>query len=313
MNVNALTKSAAQPNKRRLSVTGFFRAYWIPTLFLLPAILFLGMFFVYPAFNSIWMSLNKINLMTGSFKFTGFKNYADALSSEVFRITTLNTLAYVVMATIPLVLLGFITALLIDNSRFMRNVMKGLVYTPAIISMSIAGLMWKLLLTPIIGAVDIALTNLGIHGPNWLADPRYALVAVTVVGIWRGLGMNTILFMAGLKGMPKEQLEAASVDGATPVQSILYIIIPSITYTITFVLITTVISCFQVFAIIRIMTEGGPNNATNMMVYQIWQEGFRFFNMGGASAMSTILFIFLFALSLVLMRFMDTGSESDLS
>ena len=288
----------------------FFKRFWLPTLLLLPGSMLLFTFFIYPVFNMFYSSFRDINLLKGSSVFVGFKNYASIFTDSIFLKSLRNTVVYVVSVTGIVVPLSFLVSLLVDSSAKMGAFVRGVLYLPSIIAMSIVALMWKLILASRIGIVSRIVESFGLTAPNFFADIRYALMTVIGIGIWRSLGANTILFIAGLRSMPKEQLEAAEVDGATPVQSIIHIVIPNIKYVIAFVAITTIIGCFQVFTMIQVLTLGGPNNATNMLVFQIWQEGFRFFDIGKANAISVLVFTMLFLFSIIMIRVLTRREDA---
>lgn len=286
----------------------FFKKFGLPTVMLLPAfILFLG-FFIVPLLYSFYLSFCDWNLMTGEIAFEGIKNYAGILTDPVFYQSVRNMIIYVVFTTIPLVAGALLVAMIVECCGRTKGIYRTLLYIPSIISMSVAGMMWQFVLNPTVGILNQFLSLFGISNINWLTDRRTALGVIIAVGIWRGLGNNVVLFIAGLKGISKEQLEAAKVDGANIFQLFRYITLPSISYVTAFVLITTVISSFQVFTVIQVMTEGGPNNATNMPVYQMWQEAFRFFDMGRATSISTLLFIALFILAMTAMKRMEKNN-----
>lgn len=283
----------------------FFKKFWLPTVMLLPAILFFVCFFIIPTIYSFYLSLCDWNLMTGEIVFESFQNYIEILTDPVFFQCVQNMLIYVVCTTIPLVAGSLLAAVVVENCGRTKEIYRTLLYIPSIISMSVAGLMWQFVLNPTVGILNQFLSAFGIPSVNWLTNSKTALGAIIVVGIWRGMGNNVVLFIAGLKGIPKEQLDASKVDGANALQTFRYITLPSLSHVTIFVALTTVISSFQVFAIIQVMTEGGPNNATNMPVYQMWQEAFRFFDMGRATSISTILFIALFLLAMAAMNRME--------
>ena len=288
----------------------FFKKFWLPTLLLIPSTVLLFTFFIYPAFSMFLGSFNEINLFTGSYEFVGTKNYATIFADDIFIKSFRNTVVYVISVTAILVPLSFIASLLIDCCSKMGSFIRGVLYLPSIIAMSIAALLWQFILNPDTGTFSQIMTNFGVRMPNLLGDARYTLITVVGIGVWRSLGANTVLFIAGLKSMSREQLEAAEVDGAKTIQSIIYIIIPNIRHVISFATITTIIGCFQVFTFIQVFTGGGPNNATNMLVYRAWEEGFRFFNFGNANAISSLMFIALFGLAIIMIRVLVKREET---
>ena len=281
----------------------FLKRFWLPTLLLLPGFILLSVFFIYPTFNMFLSSFMEIDPFKGTTEFVGFSNYNAAFNDSVFIKSLYNTLVYVVFVTGIVIPLSFLISLLVDGcSRRLGSFYRGVLYLPIIMAMSVSAMMWKLILDANLGIISQILLRIGIHMPSLLGDAKYALMTVIGLGIWRSLGANTILFIAGLKSLSREQLDAAKVDGATNWQSTFYIILPNIRYVISFITITTIIGCFQVFSTIQILTSGGPNNATNVLVYKIWQEGFRFFDLGKANAISSLMFVALFGISIVMIR-----------
>lgn len=283
----------------------FLQEFWLPTLMLMPAAILYLLFFIYPTLYSVYLSFHDWNLLNGKIVFEGMSNYIEIFSDPVFIQSAANTLLYVVFTTVPLIILSLLFAVLIENCGPARGAFRTLIYVPVVISMSVAGMMWQFVLNPSIGIVNHMLSLVGIQGPNWVNDVRTALGVIIAVGIWRGLGINIVLFIAGLKGVSREQVEAAKVDGANTWQVFWNITRPAIAHVTAFVFITTIISCFQVFTTIQVMTMGGPNNSTNMLVFQVWQEAFQFFDMGRATSISTLLFILLLLLSTKVIRAME--------
>ena len=289
----------------------FWKKYWVPTLMLLPAGIFYILFFIYPTLHSFFLSFHDWNILTGAISYEGWSNYKEVLTDPVFHQSVRNMIVYVVCVTIPLIVLSLLIAMLIENCGRAKGFFRTMIYIPVIISMSVSGMMWQFILSPSTGIVNHVLSQFGVEPISWLTDVRTALGVIIVVGIWRGLGSNVVLFIAGLKGISKEQIEAAKVDGANKFQIFRYVTLPSISYVTMFVTITTIISCFQIFTTIQVMTQGGPNNATNMPVFQLWQEAFQFFDMGRATSISTILFLVLLMLSMIIMRRMQKASGAD--
>lgn len=290
-------------------ITRFFRKFWLPTIMLIPAFVLYMAFFIIPTLYSFYLSFHDWNLLTGEIYFEGLDNYIEVLTDPVFFQSVRNMIVYVVCTTIPVVIGAMLVAIIIENCGKTKGIYRTLMYIPSVISMSVAGMMWQFVLNPTGGIVNQILSCFGVSNINWLTDVRTALWVIVVVGIWRGLGNNVVLFIAGLKGISNEQLEAARVDGANALQVFRYITLPSISYVTVFVSITTIIASFQVFTVIQVMTMGGPNNATNMPVFQLWQEAFQFFDMGRATSISTILFIALFILSMMAMNRMEKNQE----
>lgn len=293
--------------KRRLRLTRRrFGAYVIPYLYLLPALVFISVFFVLPVLFSGYLSVLNWDMISPQRTFVGLHNYLRALQDPVFQMATKNTLLYA-LGTVPTsIVLGLGLAVLVESTTRAREIYRFVFFVPTVTSMSVVALVWILLYSPKLGLVNQGLGLLGIGGPDWLNDPKWALGALMVVGVWKGFGYNMVLFIAGLKNIDRELYEAASIDGASSWQRFRRITLPLLSPVTLFVTILMLISSFQVFASIQIMTEGGPNNATNVLVYKIWQEAFKFFDAGLATAVATVLFVIVAALTIAQLRFSGT-------
>ncbi len=225
-------------------------------------------------------------------KFVGLRNYVTILTSDrLFRITMGNTL-YFTFASIPLVTaagLGF--ALLINQKLPAVGFFKALYFAPVVTSEVAIGVVWSWILAPEYGLLNNTLRSVGIHGPSWLFQARWAMPAIILVSIWRGAGYNMVLYLAGLKSVPGEYYDAARIDGANSRQQFLHITWPLLAPTTVFILIISFISSFQVFGLIYIMTSGGPGSATTVYIYYLYQNAFHFFKMGYACSLAWLLFV----------------------
>jgi ABC-type sugar transport system permease subunit len=153
-----------------------------------------------------------------------------------------------------------------------------------------AAMLWIFLYNPTAGYLNYVLERIPIAGPNWLGDPRWALVAVAMATVWRELGFNVIFFLAGLSSIPRDLLEAAAIDGAGKLQRFRYVVLPNLSPTLFFVTVVSVINSFQSFGQIHVLTQGGPANATNVLVYKLYLDAFTNFRTGFASAEAVLLF-----------------------
>jgi ABC-type sugar transport system permease subunit len=234
--------------------------------------------------------------------FVGWSNYSQLLQSEVYWTALANTVRYVVY-TVPLsILLGLVLAIAIESllrgKRFYRLVF----YLPVISSIGIVSVVWDLMYNPNIGVVNELLAFVGIKGGNWLNDSHLALGALAAIGVWKHLGYNMVLYISGLKAIDRGLYEAAALDGSNRWQQFRHITVPLLSPVTFFILIVSIMSSFQAFATIQILTKGGPNNTTNVLVYQIYQEAFSFFNVGMATASSTLLLLMIGLLTIVQLR-----------
>ncbi|ADU32037.1 carbohydrate ABC transporter permease [Evansella cellulosilytica] len=286
------TTVTLKQNKERRAIG--WRMKWrktIPYWFLLPAFSLYAIFFVLPFIFALYLSFHEWNMINPDIVFVGLNNYVSLFNNEVYWIALRNTGLYVLM-TVPISLiagLGF--AIIIESLKRGKVLYRLLFFLPVVSSIAIMGIVWTLMYNPQVGAVNTILKNFGIHGIHWLNDPRIALIAVALVGIWNSFGYNVILFISGLKGIDKSLYEAAALDGANKWQSFKNVTVPMLSPVTFFVFVMSMIASFQVFTTVQIMTKGGPNNATNVSVYHIYQEAFQFFSIGTATASATVLLV----------------------
>jgi multiple sugar transport system permease protein len=168
-------------------------------------------------------------------------------------------------------------------------------------------LVWKWIFHPDYGILNAALHTVGLPAPNWLTSPSTALVSIAIVSIWQTAGYNMVLFLAGLRAIPRDYYEAAALDGATRWTAFWSITMPLLMPTTFFVTTTSIISSFQVFNLIYVMTKGGPGNSTSVLVYYLWENGFSFFKMGYASALAYVLFLIILAVTLLQVRLLGSS------
>ncbi len=273
-----------------------------PYLFLLPNILGFLVFTALPVIASILLSFFEWPLLAAP-KFVGLDNYITLFTrDEEFGRVLLNTFYYVI------VLLPLNLIVSIGVAVWLNSVMKGgalfkvLFFMPVLAPMVATALIWKWLYQPDYGLINAFLGTIGIQGPNWLGDPKYAMLSIIIMSVWAGFGYNMIIFMAGLQGIPDTLYEAASIDGASKWTRFWKITLPMLSPTLLFGIVMTIISSFQVFDQAFIMTSGGPMNSTNTIVYYIFQNGFEFFKMGYASAIAWILFAIIFVVTFIQMQ-----------
>jgi multiple sugar transport system permease protein len=224
--------------------------------------------------------------------FVGLANFREILGDTRFwhslRVTALYS--FYVPATMAV---SLIAALALDRSGLRVRLARTVLFLPFISSVVAVALVWQWMYQADFGLINGLLARLGIRGPDWLGDPRYALVALMVLSIWVHVGYQMVIFLAGLQGIPQVYHDAARVDGAGSWQRFRRITLPLLRPTILFVLVTGIISSFQVFTYISVMTEGGPLHSTEVVVYRIYQEAWEFLRFGTASAMSLVLLVIL--------------------
>jgi len=271
-------------------------------LFLLPALVPLLAFRIVPMLASVVVSLLDWNLLRAPL-FVGLANYLEVLGDPKFHKALGNTLFYMV-GYLPLVLVGALAVALLLNSRlkglaFFRSIY----FLPVVTSWVVVALLWKWLLSPQGGFVNYLLGLIGIQGPGWWTDPNWAMPAIIIASVWKDLGFNMLILLAGLQNIPEQLYEAARIDGAGLWRRIRSVTIPLLTPSILFVLVLAMIGAFQVFDQVYVMTEGGPGGATTVVMEQVVLNAFRYGRMGEASAMSWILFAIILVFTVLQLKF----------
>ena len=249
---------------------------------------------IVPSAFSFLLSFFDWNLIS-SIRFVSFNNYIELFYSEEFWFVFLNTIFYALVVTIlgtiiPLVL----AAIFVSKIRF-RDFFKTSYFLPFITPMVVIAMIWQWLFDPNIGLINLVLkTNL-----EWLYDKNLAMWALIIVSVWKLVGYNIIIFLSGFSSINQQVYEAADIDGASKIRVFFSITLPLLSPTIFFVLLITTISSFQVFDLIYLMTQGGPENSTNVLVYWLYKNAFEFFEIGKASAVAYILFSLIFVLTII--------------
>ncbi len=262
--------------------------------FILPSFLGCVIFIFLPSVFSFILSFFKWNLIS-EIKFTGFLNYIDLLTSEDFWLILKNTIVYAVSVTVFATFIPLILASIIKNKILGKEIYKTAYFLPFITPMIVVAMVWQWIFDPNIGIVNYILkSNL-----QWLYDSNLAMPVLIFVSVWKLIGYNMIIFISGFSTINEQVYEAAKIDGANSKKIFFSITIPLLSPTIFFVLLITTISSFQVFDLIYLMTQGGPENSTNILVYWLYKNAFEFFNIGKASAIAYILFVFILTLTII--------------
>lgn len=283
-------------------------------LAILPALIVLGVFTIFPIFYSGYLSLNDWNGFDPKITPVGFQNYIDWFQAPAFWHSVIVTAAYVAGLTVLSVAGGLAIALLLNSGIKGVTIYRILYFIPVVTATVAAATVWRYLLEPGSGLVNETLRSIGIQGPSWLTDPNWALPAVILVGVWKRLGFNMVLFLAGLQTIPRVYHEAAMVDGATSWQRFRHITLPLLSPITLLVAIMTLIDAFLVFDTVFVMSNGtgGPVGSTEVMGFLLWREAFRYFNLGDASAIGWILFIIVLVISLVQWRLFGQNARGAL-
>jgi multiple sugar transport system permease protein len=268
-------------------------------LFISPVVFGVLAFYFVPIVVSLFTSFTNWDGLT-PYSFIGLDNYERLLTrDQFFRRTLANTLYYV-LGHIPLTILTALGLALLCN-RKMPGVtwFRTAYFTPVITNVVAIGLVWSYFYAPTVGILNWFLSLVGVRGPSWLTDVTWAMPAVILVSVWHGVGYPMVILLAGLQGVPEALYEAAKIDGAGAWQRFRNVTLPLLTPSLFFLTITQFISSFQVFGLIFILTHGGPANATNVYIYNLYQNAFQFSKMGYASAMAWILFVIIATITVI--------------
>ena len=269
-----------------------------PWVLIFPTLVGLVVFRLIPIVSSLVLSFTKWNLITDP-KFLGLKNYVDLFTDPDFWKILGNTLKITVGYVAGSMVFGLLFALLVNNKIRGMNFFRAAIYMPVITSSVAVGIVWTRILGPKYGILDFLLKKIGITAPYWLQDPKLALWTLTFVQVWKMAGYYMILFLAGLQSISHEVIEASIVDGATPTQRLFRVTIPMLAPTSFFVLTVAIMDAFKNFELIYAMTMGGPQNATNTLVYSVYLNAFSYNRVGYAESIAWVLMVVVGALTIL--------------
>jgi sn-glycerol 3-phosphate transport system permease protein len=270
-----------------------------------PAIIIFCLFFIYPIFYMIYLSMFDWNFVSPTKTFVGFQNFKDLLMEPDFRQVLANTTIYTVLTVTLTTGLALLLALWLNRKGFFHGFVQGAIFSPHIISLVSISLLWSWLMDPEYGLLNWLIGLVGFGKLDWLSHPSTSLISLVMVAVWKGLGYNALVFIAGLQSIPSDIYEAASLDRSKPWTTFTKLILPMLSPTIFFLVIINMIGSIQVFETIAIMTQGGPVNSTNTLVYYIYEYGFRFFKIGYASAAGVILLVIVGILTMVYFKLLS--------
>ncbi len=267
-------------------------------LLLLPSILGCLIFIFVPSVFSFLLSFFEWDLIS-NIKFAGLNNYIELIGSEEFKTVFVNTILYAFFVTVFATIIPLILASVLNKKIRAKEFYKTAYFLPFITPMIVVAMVWQWIFDPNIGLVNILLKS----NIQWLYDANFAMPVLIFVSVWKLTGYNMIIFLSGFSAINSQVYEAAEIDGAGSLKTFINITVPLLSSTIFFVILITTISSFQVFDLIYLMTQGGPDNSTNILVYWLYKNAFEFFNIGKASAIAYILFLLIFLLTLIQWKF----------
>ncbi len=266
--------------------------------FSLPFLIVYLAFMIYPLLSGLYISFFKWDILSSA-SFIGLSNYKTLFSDDKFYSSLWHTLQFVLMTTPTLLVAGFLMALAITGSSPFKSLMENVFFFPYIFSMTVVSTLWAWLMQKDWGIFNQFLMHLGQSPISWLTNEHFAMWSVGLTTLWWTAGFNMVLFGAGIKQIPKEVYESASIDGATYLQTVRHITIPLVSSTTVLCLILQIIASFNVFGQVYVMTGGGPHGTTRVLVQYIYETGFKYYKMGYSAAMSYILFFIILVVSIL--------------
>jgi multiple sugar transport system permease protein len=275
--------------------------------FVAPALLIIGVFFVLPVVAALAMSFTDFDIYAladlRNLRLVGLQNYARLLETPLFWQAFGNTLYFVVIG-VPLSIATSFGAALLLHSRLVRfrAFFRTALFAPVVTTLVAVAVIWRYLFNPHYGLLNYGLGRLGVPPIDWLGDPQWAMPAIIVFAVWKNFGYNMIILLAGLQSIPEPLYEAARIDGASIWRQFRHVTLPMLAPIVAMVNILTIAGYFQLFAEPYVMTQGGPLQSTVSVLYFMYEEGFKWWNLGSASAVAFVLFLFIFSVTALQLR-----------
>jgi len=279
-----------------------------------PPLLVIALFFFVPVLSALVLSLTDFDLYAlaslDNLRFVGLDNYAQLLRTPLFWQALGNTLFFVV-AGVPLSIAASLGAALLLNAKlaWFKPLFRTAFFAPVVTSMVAVAVIWRYLYHTRYGFINYGLERLGIDAVDWMGDPHMAMPAIIFFAVWKNFGYNMIIFLAGLQSIPSDLYEAAELDGARRFAMLRYITLPALAPTMFMVSILTMAGYFQLFAEPYVMTQGGPLQSTVSVLYFMYEQGFKWWSLGNATAVAFVLFVLMFGVTLLQMRVAGRGLE----
>lgn len=298
---NALTKPVdiIEPNFEKYKKKQRAKSLLKGLLFLLPSIVLFTVFLFYPLGRTIYLSFFLTNAAGETTVFVGWENFMRMFQSPIFMQSIKSTFLFV-LYTVPLTIIISLFLAVIANEKLKGIGVFRTVYSSTMgISVAAASVFWLYLFHPSIGFLNLIISNLGFEKIGWLTDPTWALIAISVTTIWMNLGFTFLILLGGLQSIDSYLYESADIDGAGYFYKLRRITIPMLSPTLFFVVTVTIINAFQTFGQIDILTQGGPQNTTNLIVYSIYREAFVNYQFGSASAQAVLLFVIILVMTVI--------------
>jgi len=275
---------------------------WMLGLFILVPLIPLLLFWIFPLIVSIWLSFTNWDFIRSSFDYVGFKNYSRLFQDSEFQAAIWRTIYFTFFSVVPIIVLGFLTALILMNIKIGRKIVRGLIFSPWITPMIGMSIVWSWLFNSQVGPINRVLSSLGIPAPNWLADSQYAIWVVIIVTVWKNIGWASLFYADALAKIPKSLIEVSDTEGLSTWQRTRYVLAPLVMPTTLFLIIISSLDCLQAYDQITVLTQGGPAGSTRTLLYLYYELGFSRFDMGEATALSIVLLVVTAGLSFLFIR-----------
>lgn len=268
-------------------------------IFVLPALIPLFVFWIYPIFRSIWISFTDWDFMTPTYHIVFLDNYISLFKDSRFYNALWNTLIFTVGTLVPTIVIGLGLAVLLQKPFIGSGIVKFILFSPWITPTVAISIVWTWIFQPNDGLANMVLSFLGLLALKWISSSQTAMLSVIIVTVWKSMGYAMIFYLSALEKVPEELYEASALDGAGKWGQFFAITIPSISPTTFFLMIITMVNSLQAYDQIQILTQGGPSGSTRTLLYMYYQLGFQEFNMGQATAVAVVMIIITVMLSLV--------------
>lgn len=293
-------------SRPRAATAPFWRSEWfLFLLFVAPNLLLFGVFTYWPMVQNAYLSTVRWDMISPVKLGVGLENYRYLAENGTFRQVLVNTFYFTGAAVGASLLIGLAAALLLNQPLRGRDGARAVLFAPTLLSGAAIAIVWVYLFDPRYGLIAQVLSWVGLGSPDWLNKPAWAMPAIIIVYVWKNLGFTTVIFLAGLQAIPKDLYEAATIDGAGAWWRFRSVTLPMLSPITFFLVVTSVLNTFQAFDLIQVMTRGGPVDATNTLIYYVYEQGFVAFNAGRSAAAAIVLFALMFAVTLVQLKYTE--------
>lgn len=290
--------------KSNYDIAGYF--------FIAPAYIIFTIFMLIPIFVGIYYSLTNYNFYN-RLDFVGLDNYIHLFKDKIFIKSIKNTFVYAFFTIGPQIVIGLLVAVILYQGMIGKKFFRAVIYTPNVTSMIAISMIWLWILDPSTGFLNRFMKLVGLKQKMWLFEPGWAMACIVIITIISATGYNMVIYLAGLSSIPSTIYEAANIDGANGIQKFFKITVPLLKNTTFFLFITATINSFRVFEQVSILTDGGPINSTTTIVHQIYNNAFKNFRMGYASAQGTLLLFIIIIITVISYKYGSTGQDREIN